>query len=125
MSDDLDVAGDIASNRHSIPANSSALGRMNFTGYTVGTTEYVGARVVGRSSQAWTSTAGGTRLEFEITEGGTLTPFVGMTLDAATGLTVAGTVVVDAGTVYTLEEFQQVVAASSDFADFQARVAAL
>ena len=82
MSADLDVTGNVVSNRHSIPSDSSVLGRMDFTGYTVGTTEHIGARVVGKTSQAWGASQAGTRLEFETTPNGSLTSAVAMTLGA-------------------------------------------
>lgn len=91
MSASLDVAGNIASNRHSIPGNGSVLGRMDFTGYTVDTTEHIGARVVGKSSQAWDATRAGTKMEFEVTPGGSLTSAVGMTLNSDSSLDVVGT----------------------------------
>ena len=95
MSAGLDVAGNIASNRHSIPGNSSVLGRMDYTGYTVGTTEYIGARVVGKTAQAWTASVGGTKLEFETTANGGLTRAVNMTLSGAGDLEVTGDVTAD------------------------------
>ncbi len=103
MSADLSVTGtvdavsNVTANRGSIPGANAVLGRMQFSGYTVGTTNYEGTRINGKAAQLWTAANGGSKLEFEVTPNGTQTRAVGMTLEQDGSLSVTGTVDSDNG----------------------------
>lgn len=90
-------------------ASGNSLGLLQLGGYTTSSAQYNSLAIKGVATEAWSSTAGGSKLDFYTTPNGTVTQTLAMTISQNSGVDkvqVNGTI-----TAYNITRLQQSIAA--------------